>query len=215
MPQYRRPDQTAIAAEYSGNHYRLLCFAQDSGSHRFINGRNQLGRRGKPTAYGNDGRAGYVDDCSQRIGNQLKIGGNCPSSLVTTGEPILYNLMAGCIGGIQKSMQPLNSARAANGIDTTALPTAATEPWDVHSLSINFYGCVQYRAVSPFARQSALTSNQSTIDNQPAAYACAQHCTENNVMSFTGALNRFGKRQTIGIISRDDPALQSLSKFET
>ncbi len=58
-------------------------------------------------------------------------------------------------------------------------------------------------------------SNQPAIDNKPTTDACAQHCAEDDIVAFTGAFNRFGKRQTIGIIGRDDPALQSLSKFET
>src|SRR5690606_25369074 len=121
--------------------------------------------------------------------------------------------MAGCIGGVQKAMQSLDPTRADNGIDTTALPTAATEARDRHSLSVNLYGCVEDRPVSPFACQSAPTSNQPTLDNQPAADACAKYGTENNVVSFTRAFDRFGKRQTVGIIGRDNPALQSLAKF--
>ncbi len=119
--------------------------------------------------------------------------------------------MARCIGGIQKTVQPLNPARAADGIDTTALPATATEARDQYSLSIKVHRCVEDRAMSPFTSQSALTSNQPAIDNKPTTDACAQHCAEDDIVAFTGAFNRFGKRQTIGIIGRDDPALQSLS----
>lgn len=65
--------------------------------------------------------------------------------------------------------------------------------------------------MSPLASQSALTSNEPAIDNKPTADACAQHCTEDDIVAFTGAFNRFCQRQTIGIIGRDDPALKSLS----